>query len=60
MDITMIFNWCVANPETLIMFYLALVGLASAIVKVTPTLKDDNILKSIVKFIGKFIALNRK
>ena len=34
-------------------------GIASIIVKVTPTLKDDNILKGIIKFLGKYIALNR-
>jgi hypothetical protein len=27
-------------------------------VKLTPTLKDDNFLLPIVKFIGKYIALN--
>jgi hypothetical protein len=37
----------------------AIVGIASVIVKLTPTLKDDNILLPIVKFIGKFIALNK-
>ena len=36
----------------------ALVGAASIIVKLTPTLKDDNILLPIVKFLGKYIALN--
>jgi hypothetical protein len=33
--------------------------LASIIVKLTPTLKDDNFLLPIVKFISKFIALNK-
>lgn len=36
----------------------SLIGAASIIVKLTPTLKDDNILLPIVKFIGKYIALN--
>jgi hypothetical protein len=36
----------------------SIIGLASIIVKLTPTLKDDNILLAIVKFIGKYIALN--
>lgn len=40
--------------------YLALVGIASIIVKMTPTLKDDTILKNIIRFVGKVIALNRK
>jgi hypothetical protein len=37
----------------------AIIGVASIIVKITPTLKDDNALLPIVKFIGKFIALNK-
>lgn len=37
----------------------AIIGVASIIVKLTPTLKDDNVLLPIVKFIGKFIALNK-
>jgi len=44
----------------IIELYLAMVGLASVIVKITPTLKDDTILKEILKFTGKFVALNRK
>lgn len=38
--------------------YTSLVTIASLIVKFTPTLKDDNALKAVVKFIGKYIALN--
>lgn len=36
------------------------IAMASIIVKLTPTLKDDTILLKIVKFVGKYIALNRK
>ena len=36
----------------------SVIGIASIIVKLTPTLKDDNVLLAIVKFIGKYIALN--
>jgi len=36
-----------------------LVLFASVVVKITPTLKDDNYLKPIVKFIGKYIALDK-
>ena len=32
---------------------------ASIIVRVTPTLKDDNVLLPIVKFIGRFLALEK-
>ena len=54
-----VFNWCVGNPSILLGGYLAVVGIASWIVKLTPTLKDDSILKSIVGFVGKYIAINR-
>jgi hypothetical protein len=40
--------------------YLASIGVASVIVKITPTLKDDTILKEIIRFVGKFMAWNRK
>ena len=33
--------------------------LASIIVKLTPTLKDDNIILPIIKFLGKYIALDK-
>jgi len=36
-----------------------LVMLASIIVRLTPTLKDDNLLLPIIKFVGKFVALNK-
>jgi hypothetical protein len=35
------------------------IGVASIIVKLTPTLKDDDILLPIIKFIGKYIALKK-
>jgi len=37
----------------------AIIGAASILVKLTPTLKDDNFLLSTIKFIGKFIALDK-
>ena len=36
----------------------SVIGFASIIVKLTPTIKDDNFLLPIVKFIGNYIALN--
>lgn len=35
------------------------IAIATIIVRFTPTLKDDNVLLGIVKFIGKYIALNK-
>jgi len=36
------------------------IAIASIIVKLTPTLKDNNFLLPIVKFLGKYVALSRK
>ena len=51
-------TWIQTHWATVIEVYLAIVGLASVVVKLTPTLKDDNILLEIVKFVAKFLALN--
>jgi hypothetical protein len=54
------------NWETLVKIFQLLVGIvssliaiASVIVKFTPTLKDDAILLRVIKFLSKYIALNR-
>ena len=52
-------EWIVANWASIAETIAAIIGLASIIVKLTPTLSDDNILLPIVKFLGKFIALNK-
>lgn len=49
-----------ANWDDLIKVYLQIVGLASVIVKLTPTLKDDDVLKNVLRFVGKYVALNHK
>jgi len=54
-----IINYVQGNWESIIQIYLAVVGLASVIVKLTPTLSDDDILKGVLKFLGKYVALNR-
>jgi len=56
----MVIEWILENWTNVIEIYLSAVGLASLIVKITPTLKDDTFMKNLVKFTGKFIALNRK
>jgi len=53
-------NWIITNWDSIVAIYLGLIGVASIIVKMTPTLKDDTFLKKVIKFVGKFIALNRK
>ena len=52
-------EWIIANWDEVAKTIAAVIGCASIIVKITPTLKDDNILLPIVKFVGKFIALNK-
>ena len=58
--IGLIYGWLVAHSAELVAIYLGLIGVASIIVKLTPTLKDDTVLKAIISFTGKYIALNRK
>ena len=60
MDIGQIISWIYANKMALLQGWLSLIGFASIIVKLTPTLKDDTILKEIISFTGKYIAINRK
>ena len=47
-----------AHWADIVQVYLQVIGLASIVVKLTPTLKDDDVLKGIVKFMGKYVALN--
>jgi len=48
-----ILNWLQTNSGDLWIIFASVVTVASIIVKMTPTLKDDNYLKSLIKFIGK-------
>ena len=53
-----IVQWVASNYTSLLQIIAMVIGVASVIVKLTPTLKDDNILLPLVKFLGKYIALN--
>jgi len=57
--IASIIPWIQANWTTIAQVYLQIIGLASIIVKLTPTLKDDDVLKTIIRFMGKYVALNK-
>ena len=57
--VTQIVPWIQTHWAEIIQVYLQVIGLASIIVKITPTLKDDDVLKGIVRFVGKYLALNR-
>ncbi len=52
-------TWIIENWSYVAQVIAAIIGAASIIVKITPTLADDNFLLPIVKFIGKYIALNK-
>ena len=59
MNLAGIAAWVQAHwADTIIPGYLALVGLASWVVKLTPTLSDDNWLLTIIKFVAKYLAIN--
>ena len=58
MDISGIAGWLVANWDDIVKLVLQIIGVASVIVRFTPTLKDDDVLKGIVRFLGKYVALN--
>ena len=47
-------NW--GQVATVIAYVIAI---ASIVVKLTPTTKDDAILTKIIAFVGKYIALNK-
>ena len=59
MSIVEIYNLVMANKLDIINFISYAIAAATIVVKLTPTLKDDNVLKTIVKFVGKYIALNK-
>ena len=48
-----------AHWTDLLAIITQVIGIASIIVRFTPTLRDDDILKGVVRFVGKYIALNR-
>ena len=52
-------QWIVLNWKDVLAVLVQIIGVTSLIVKLTPTLKDANILLPIVKFLGKYIALNK-
>lgn len=44
--------------DTWVQLLLAVIGLASLVVKLTPSTRDDEILGKIKNFVSRFIALN--
>ena len=56
---TNLLTWLQLHWQDILAVYAGLVAIASIVVRWTPTLKDDNALLAVVKFVGKYIALNR-
>jgi len=54
-----IYQWFQTNLGNITEVIAYIIAAASIIVKMTPTIKDDNVLKSVVKFIGKYLALDK-
>ena len=54
-----VITWFQTNWTKITEVIAYVIAIASIIVKVTPTLKDDNVLLGVVKFLGKYIALNK-
>lgn len=54
-----IITWFQTNWDEILTVYAGLVAVASIIVRWTPTLRDDSALLAVVKFLGRYVALNR-
>jgi predicted nucleic acid-binding protein len=54
-----VIQWLQENWLNIAAIYAGLVTVASIIVKMTPTLKDDTALLKVIKFIAKYVALAR-
>jgi hypothetical protein len=54
-----IITWFTAHWDEILAVYAGLVAVASIIVRWTPTLRDDSALLAVVKFLGRYVALNR-
>ena len=52
--------WIIEHFETILAIYGALVALSTAIVKLTPNTKDNEILEKIIKFFDKFSTVFTK
>lgn len=52
-------NWVIAHKDTIVELWLAFVGLCSVIIKLFPVLSENHFLLPIIKFIGKYGALNK-
>jgi hypothetical protein len=56
--ITNAIAWIQANWVQIVSIYTGVVTIASIVVKLTPTLKDDDFLLAVIKWVAKYLALN--
>lgn len=52
-------QWLINNAPVIVEWALKIIGIATALIALIPTLSKDNWLLPIVKFIAKYIALNK-
>jgi len=52
-------EWVIQNWDEIVKTIGLMVAAASIIVRLTPSLRDDNILLPIIKILGKYVALDR-
>ena len=52
-------EWIIANWESILLIISGAISVASIIVKLTPTPKDDAILSKVIAFL-KILSLNKK
>lgn len=57
--VTTLISYLQNHWTDLVAIITQVIGIASIVVRFTPTLKDDDVLKGIIRFVGKYIALNR-
>lgn len=50
-------EWIIANWPYLGCGILGLIILATVVVKLTPTTKDDGVIGKIIEFLGKYVSL---
>lgn len=58
-NVMAVYAWFQANLGNITEVIAYIIAGASIIVKMTPTLKDDDALKGVIKFIGKYLALDK-
>lgn len=51
-------KWCTAHWDEVLAVIGGIVALATMIVKLTPTQKDDSVLASVIKFLAAFSIVN--